>query len=145
MSITIHIPKGICESSSKERGHFEDSLNEENCGNVSINLPKHQTAKRNDLSKFEVTAKHISGEDINSNLSLDSLFILRASQINHNDGEKEIEMENQIGNFTTPTKDRNSFFINNFYNNETSNNYSSERVICDELNNASQKIRDNKK
>ena len=148
MSIIIHISKGHCESStSKDRSPNEDSIcMDDNYDNVSINLPKHNQAKPNDLSKFEGSAHtskySVSGDDL-SHLSLDSMIYPRNSFYNQNNqNEEEIEIENRGGKYTTPEKKSSSFYINNYYNNETNNNYSSERVICEELNFASKNMRE---
>ncbi len=145
MSIKIIIPRSGGEESVPEG--VEEALE-----NPSINVPKHSQAKSNDLSKLEnsiCSSKYtLSGDDMNSNLSIDSNFFVNGKIFNNYnsnaDLEKEIDIEISQEKISTPQK--NQSYSKNFYvNNETNNNFSSERVICEELNNAHDKMYRNKK
>lgn len=141
MSITIPIPKGHPREKTPA---LEDSLEEP--ADTIVNLPKHQQAKPNDLSKFEQSicsskSKYtLSGDDMNSNLSFDSGCMSYRRTVTlpaGNDQEKEIDFEH-TANYSTPKK--NSSYVRNYYYNENNTNFSSERVICNELSSARKKM-----
>jgi hypothetical protein len=141
MSITIHIPR-----SEKAEGEDQDAA-DEMVENISVNIPKQSIAKANDLCNFKnsfCSPKYsVSGDEINSNISFDSNFFRRGIIFtNYLTNEREIDIEVPEDKILQ----KNTSYCKNFYvNNETNNNFSSERVLCEELNNAHEKITQNKK
>lgn len=145
MSIIIHIPK-TTNDSFKDKAVNEDSVNvDENLETDSINIPKIKQAKANDLSRLEVSMYSsnkytLSGDEMVSNLSIEIGYM--NGRISMSNDEKEIEIETRNVIYITPKKINKSFnsksiceknFYNTTQNNESGNNFSSERVLCEEL------------
>ncbi len=143
MSITIHIHRN--EKVDGDEGESDEIVDE-----VSINLPKKTAAKSNNLSNLEnsiTSSKYsISAEEIISNLSFDSNFFNSGRIFPQSNLQKISEKEIDLEITEEKIHERNSTFSKNYYvNNETNNNFSSERVICEELNNAHEKMNRNRK
>jgi hypothetical protein len=137
MSITIHIPRS-------EKTDTEEQ-DEEMGENISVNIPKESTAKPNNLSNLKNSVSSskysLSGDDMNSNLSFDSNFFQRAKIFtNYTTNEREVDIELAEDKILHKNLSYSKIF---YVNNETNNNFSSERVLCEELNNAQEKIKQN--
>jgi len=144
MSIIIQIPKMQNEQSiyNQNKNADADSISIDGKKEIqSINIPKHSQVNANDLSKFEVSMSSkcsFSGDDMTSNLSYDSNYISPRGYNNQNELEKEIEIGN-VNHIATPVKKKQDKTASG-YNYTNKNNFSSERVIYDEINKAAEQM-----